>query len=206
MTDWGKIAAKNLIPKSLSDVLAAALAEWHFDGQIIDHGEAEEVCELCEHEGLRWHFGIVNDLTGNTLMVGSTCILAFEGIRVYDPDDGELATGDVRRLVLNRQRDRMVREKERADREAAEAIASKQRLYDMQARIVRNEVIRRTVMERFKMHQQAELDRFRLLWKADRDPKHRDFIERYATSIRDGHRLTDKQHGFMRDLLGQYGL
>jgi len=88
----------NILPLSEADKLVRALAEWRFSGSVKDHGAAEEVCQLCDQESLRYHFEITNDLTGHSLEVGSQCILRFE-VPVYE--NGERLTGDDPRKHLN---------------------------------------------------------------------------------------------------------
>lgn len=68
----------NLLPLSSSGTLPEAFAEWSFAEQVVDHGEPNEECKLCDQQGLRYHFLIENDETGHTLWVGSECILRFE--------------------------------------------------------------------------------------------------------------------------------
>src|SRR5690606_30975769 len=44
---------------------------------------AEENCELCDQEQLRYHFEIKNRLTNKILWVGSSCILKFQ-VQVFE--------------------------------------------------------------------------------------------------------------------------
>jgi hypothetical protein len=55
-----------------------ALREWRFNGAFRDHGAPTARCGLCGNTGLRYHFRIVNQLTGEVLWVGSQCILNFD--------------------------------------------------------------------------------------------------------------------------------
>lgn len=55
-----------------------ALSEWRFTGSIIDHGKPNATCGVCGNHGLRYHFRIVNQITGEAIWVGSQCILNFE--------------------------------------------------------------------------------------------------------------------------------
>lgn len=68
----------NILPLSVAGTLPEAFEEWSFTERTVDHEEAVEVCELCEHEELRYHFEIKNALTHKTLWVGSQCILKFD--------------------------------------------------------------------------------------------------------------------------------
>lgn len=93
---WLGNSIKNLIPLSSSEEFKEALKEWDFSGEVIDHGKPIETCELCEHEELRYHYEIENTEKSNRLWVGSSCILRFQEINVYD-DDGIQLTGQAQR-------------------------------------------------------------------------------------------------------------
>lgn len=69
---------------------SAAIKEWEHTGGIIDHHTPKEICELCEHEDLRYQFEIKNKLE-NVLWVGSKCIEKFD-IKVYDKNGIEIQT------------------------------------------------------------------------------------------------------------------
>ena len=53
---WLEKSKENLVPMSLASEFKKALTEWFFTGDVIDHNEANETCELCEHEDLRYHY------------------------------------------------------------------------------------------------------------------------------------------------------
>ena len=54
-------SSTNLFPLSQEqDDFALALQEWEHSGQVRDHLAPVEVCQLCEHPKLRYHFEIVN--------------------------------------------------------------------------------------------------------------------------------------------------
>jgi hypothetical protein len=55
-----------------------AIREWRFTGSFKDHQAPNALCELCGNTGLRYHFQIVNQITGEALWVGSQCILNFD--------------------------------------------------------------------------------------------------------------------------------
>ncbi len=74
---------ENILPLSVANTLPKAFEEWYFAGDTIDHEEAVEDCQLCDHEQLRYHFKIANEYTNKTLWVGSQCILKFQ-VTVYD--------------------------------------------------------------------------------------------------------------------------
>jgi hypothetical protein len=73
----------SILPLSVADTLPKAFEEWRFTGHTQDHEEPIETCKLCGQEGLRYHFEIQNDFTGNSLDVGSHCILQFN-VAVYE--------------------------------------------------------------------------------------------------------------------------
>lgn len=77
MSSWALNAAANLVSRSSSPYLAMAMREWHATGDLIDHHSIDEVCELCDHTGLRYHYEIRNTGTNSQLWVGSTCITRF---------------------------------------------------------------------------------------------------------------------------------
>lgn len=81
---WMENSIENLIPLSEATDFKQALKEWEFTGEVIDYEVAEETCELCEHEKLRYHFEIKNTYRDNRLWVGSSCIMRFEDIAIYD--------------------------------------------------------------------------------------------------------------------------
>jgi len=59
MNAWLKNAIKNLVPLSVEkEDFSKAIKEWSFSGETIDYENAEEVCQLCEMEGLRYHYQI----------------------------------------------------------------------------------------------------------------------------------------------------
>lgn len=75
--------AANILPLSVAQTLPEAFEEWSFTNDVQDHEKAEETCELCDQEQLRYHFLIRNALTRKTLWVGSKCILSF-GISIFE--------------------------------------------------------------------------------------------------------------------------
>lgn len=89
----------SILPFSVADTLPKAFAEWRFTGTTHDHEQACETCELCGQEGLRYHFEIANDLTRQTLEVGSHCILQFN-VAVYE--DGRQLTSAAAKRHLDK--------------------------------------------------------------------------------------------------------
>lgn len=78
MSTYPKRVAENILPLSVASNLPGAFKEWFFTENILDHELAEEECELCNQEQLRYHFEIKNRNTDNILWVGSSCILKFQ--------------------------------------------------------------------------------------------------------------------------------
>lgn len=97
-----KRVAENILPLSVAGKLPAALREWHFTGETVDHEIAEETCRLCDKEGLRYHFEIRNHLTGHRLDVGSECILKFQ-VAVFE-EGRELTPEEARKALADRMR------------------------------------------------------------------------------------------------------
>ncbi|MCD4658397.1 MAG: hypothetical protein K8S87_12755 [Planctomycetes bacterium] len=83
MTTYPQRIADNILPLSAAKNLADAFKEWFFNGNFVDKEKAEEVCQLCDQKGLRYHFQIENKHTKKLLWIGSSCILKFN-IEVYD--------------------------------------------------------------------------------------------------------------------------
>jgi len=70
--------AEHIFPLSVEKHdLDVALREWFYTGEHLDHEVPIETCEMCEQEGLRYHFRIANTRTHHMLWVGSECILRF---------------------------------------------------------------------------------------------------------------------------------
>lgn len=87
MNTYPQRVIDNIIPFSTVHTLPEAFEEWFFTENTVDHGEAIEVCHLCDKEEVRYHFEIKNSKTNHTLWVGSRCILKFN-VPVYE--DGKL--------------------------------------------------------------------------------------------------------------------
>lgn len=68
-----------------SQQIDLAIKEWRFSGAFQDHGAPTARCELCGNTGLRYHFRVFNQKTGEALWVGSQCILNFD-ITGFDPN------------------------------------------------------------------------------------------------------------------------
>lgn len=99
---WLENSKKNLLPLSESGDFKNAQKEWEFSGDVIDYGAPEETCELCEHEKLRYHYEIKNNVKSSHLWVGSSCILRFQDIVVYNEDGVQLTEEYLRRQELEK--------------------------------------------------------------------------------------------------------
>lgn len=83
MSTYPQRVADNILPLSIAGTLPDAFKEWYFTDNIEDHEIANEDCELCDQEKLRYHFEIKNRNTDKHLWVGSSCILKFQ-VQVFD--------------------------------------------------------------------------------------------------------------------------
>ncbi|ABV87950.1 hypothetical protein [Shewanella pealeana] len=83
MTTYPQRVAANILPLSVAGTLPDAFGEWYFTDNIEDHEIANEDCELCDQEQLRYHFEIKNRRTNHHLWVGSSCILKFQ-VQVFE--------------------------------------------------------------------------------------------------------------------------
>lgn len=101
MSNWLENSKMNLLPLSVSTEFQEALKEWFFTGEVKDYQEPCEDCQMCEHPELRYHFLIKNRLSEKILWVGSSCILKFEGIDVFNEDES-LAKGKEREKRLHK--------------------------------------------------------------------------------------------------------
>lgn len=59
-------------------------SDWFFTGKIYDHPDKDISCGLCNHERLRYEYVIKNNHTQEQISVGSSCILKFADITIYD--------------------------------------------------------------------------------------------------------------------------
>lgn len=102
MHSFPRRVAENILPKSIAGTLPAAFREWYFTGETVDHEIPDETCNLCDKEGLRYHFEIRNRQTGHRLDVGSECILKFQ-VAVFD-EGRELTPEEARKALAERVR------------------------------------------------------------------------------------------------------
>lgn len=103
MNHWLETSKKNLIPLSEADDFYAALKEWSFTGEVLDHDDDDEIkCELCEHPELKQHFRIKNKNTNRELLVGSSCILRFDEIEILDSFNVLIQGSEERRSHLEK--------------------------------------------------------------------------------------------------------
>ena len=93
MDNWRSSAQVNLLAwsKEKENFIVAA-KEWEFTGKVIDHGNSNNRCDLCEGENLRYHFEVKNDTEDKLINVGSSCITKF-GLLVRD-EEGNLINDD----------------------------------------------------------------------------------------------------------------
>lgn len=98
MVNWAEKATANMLHLSKAKNLALAMREWSTTGSYEDSHSIDEICELCEHEGLRYQYEIENSLTEHTLWVGSTCITKF--VPLYE--NGREVTGEEAKASLLR--------------------------------------------------------------------------------------------------------
>lgn len=91
MSYWSDLSKTNLLSLSQQQTdFQIALKEWkHTAGAVIDHLDSTERCQLCEQSNLRYHFEIANQITKNSLQIGSSCIEKFN-IAVYDDGGNRL--------------------------------------------------------------------------------------------------------------------
>ncbi|KFN39684.1 MAG: hypothetical protein JU82_06255 [Sulfuricurvum sp. MLSB] len=85
MSTYPQRVADNILPLSVAGTLPEAFKEWYFTENVQDHELADEECELCNQEHVRYHFEIKNRNTNHHLRVGSSCILKFQ-IQVFEND------------------------------------------------------------------------------------------------------------------------
>jgi len=99
---WLEKSTKNLLALSNASNFTAAQSEWKFTGDVVDHEFPSEICELCEHEELRYHYEIKNEETEKCLYVGSSCILRFQEIHIYDADGNKIIEEYERKKELDK--------------------------------------------------------------------------------------------------------
>lgn len=100
MNHWLQKSIANLLPLSVAQDFNQALGEWFFTGEVIDYFEEDILCELCEHPDLAHHYEIKNKLTEKLLLVGSSCILRFQEIEIYDLYGVPITKEDSRKAAL----------------------------------------------------------------------------------------------------------
>ncbi|WP_165856041.1 hypothetical protein [Marinobacter sp. JSM 1782161] len=97
MSTYPQRVVDNILPLSLAGTLPEAFKEWYFTENMEDHEIAEEDCELCNQEQLRYHFEIKNRHTNHRMWVRSTCILKFQ-VQVFDKGALLDAKGSAKKL------------------------------------------------------------------------------------------------------------
>lgn len=76
MGTWAERATNNMLHLSRAKTLGEAMREWSTTGGYEDSHSVDEVCELCEHEGLRYQYEIENSITGHTLWSARPVLLS----------------------------------------------------------------------------------------------------------------------------------
>lgn len=104
MSTYPQRVAENILPLSVAGALPEAFREWYFTEAVEDHEAAEETCQLCNQEELRYHFEIQNRHTNHRLWVGSSCILKFQ-LQVYE--EGSLLSPERAKKKLDALRRKM---------------------------------------------------------------------------------------------------
>lgn len=112
MGNWAEKATNNMLHLSRAKTLGEAMREWSTTGGYEDSHSIDEVCELCEHEGLRYQYEIENSITGHALWVGSTCITKF--VPLYE--NGREVIGEEAKASLLRKRQADYEASSREDR------------------------------------------------------------------------------------------
>lgn len=108
MSIWLANSAKNLLPLSFEkENFTIAVKEWFYTDELMEYEEPEEICELCEKDGLRYHFQIKNEI-GNVLWVGSKCIEKF-GITIFDENGVEI-TENKEAYLINQAKKKHIKE------------------------------------------------------------------------------------------------
>ncbi|MGR5367038.1 hypothetical protein [Photobacterium damselae] len=97
---WENRVIANILDKSQSKDFETALGEWFFNGKIFDRKKAAFSCELCGHNHVRYHYIITNKATSQELMVGSSCILKYNTITIYDNNNSPIKTERLRKIAL----------------------------------------------------------------------------------------------------------
>lgn len=112
MNTWTDKAEANMLHLSRANTLAEAMREWSTTGAYEDTHDIKGVCELCEHEHLRYQYEIENSTTNKSLWVGSTCITKF--VPLYE--NGREVVGEEEKASLLRRRQSEYEAKSREDR------------------------------------------------------------------------------------------
>lgn len=94
MQHYSQRVRESILQLSVGNTLPKAFEEWTVTESVLDHETPQETCELCGQGSLRYQFEIKNSLTGNTLWVGSQCILkfglsVFENGRILSPEEAK---------------------------------------------------------------------------------------------------------------------
>lgn len=97
---WYENSKNSIIPLSNSTEFKEALKEWKFSGEFTDCENVAETCELCKHPELRYRYEIINVNNSFKLWIGSSCILRFSEIGIYDSTGNQLIDKKDRKKYL----------------------------------------------------------------------------------------------------------
>ncbi|MGE7980421.1 hypothetical protein [Psychrobacillus sp. NPDC093200] len=110
---WIVRVGNNIFPLSEEKFdIRIALSEWRYEGEMYDLEVAEEVCEICGHQNIRYQFEIVNKYNNNTMLIGSECITKFE-IPVLNEEGYVLSNREAKRKVNSDRRKLVTEAKEK---------------------------------------------------------------------------------------------
>ena len=98
---WRDRIITNILKSSSTKNFELAIAEWGFKGRILDRKTPVFICELCGHPHVRYHHVITNKITNKRLMVGSSCILKYNTITIYDKNNNKITNDRLRKNALD---------------------------------------------------------------------------------------------------------
>lgn len=76
--NWLETVKNNIFPLSNEkNIINTALSEWEYRGVVYDPMYADEQCQICGHQDIRYQFEIINIFNSHTLLIGSECIKKF---------------------------------------------------------------------------------------------------------------------------------
>ena len=78
VSQYKKNLASHILPHSESQDVIQAILEWGYTGKVMDNQTKQGYCMACGHRPIRHSFYIKNKKNGNTLIVGSECVLLWD--------------------------------------------------------------------------------------------------------------------------------